>query len=383
LKNQDINIYLSRPDITDMEIDAVRSVLMSNDLSSGPRVAEFEKEFAQYIGRKHAIAVNSGTSALFLCVKSLGIGPGDEVITTPFTFIASTNCILMAGATPVFVDIDSESLNIDPAGIEEKINDNTKAILHVAIFGNPVGLDKVRDIAGDHKLSVIEDSCEALGSSLRGRKAGNFGTLSTFAFYPNKQITTGEGGMIVTDDDKLADICRSLRNQGQENTNGELVYERVGFNFRLSDINSVIGLVQLVRLPENIKKRQKVAQWYKDILKDETRLKTISVSKGCDLSWFLFVVQLSEKYSQGDRDKVMDLMLDAGIQIGDYFAPVHLQPHIARDFGYREGDFPITEKVSKSTLALPFHGNLTKEKVEVVCENLKRFLDKIDSQQVS
>jgi len=379
LKNQDIEIYLSRPDITDKEIEAVRFVLMSNDLSSGPRVAEFENKFAEYIGRKHAIAVNSGTSALFLCVKALDIGPGDEVITTPFTFIASTNCILMAGATPVFVDIDEESLNIDTARIEDKINEKTKAILPVAIFGNPVGLDKVNDIAKKYNLPVIEDSCEGLGSSLRGKKVGNFGTLSTFAFYPNKQITTGEGGMIVTDDGRLADICRSLRNQGQEDINNDIIYERVGFNFRLSDINSTIGLVQLTRLAENIKKRQKVARWYQEILKNETRLKTITVTKDCDLSWFLFIVQLSEKYTQKDRGKVMDLMLNVGIQTGDYFAPVHLQPHIARDFGYKDGDFPITEKVSKRTLALPFHGNLTKEKVETVCESLKKCLDVIGS----
>lgn len=379
MKNQDIEIYLSRPDITEQEIEAVRSVLMSNDLSSGPKVTEFENKFAEYIGRKYAIAVNSGTSALFLCVKALGIGPGDEVITTPFTFIASTNCILMADATPVFVDIDGESLNIDFAKIEDKINEKTKAILPVAVFGNPVGMDKVNDIAKKHNLFVIEDSCEALGSSLGGKKAGNFGILSTFAFYPNKQITTGEGGMIVTDDERLTNICRSLRNQGLKNISGATVYERVGFNFRLSDINSTIGLVQLTRLTENIKKRQQVARWYQDILKNETRLKTFSATEDCNLSWFLFIVHLGEKYTQKDRDKVMNLMLKAGIQTGVYFAPVHLQPYIARDFGYKDGDFPITEKVSQRTLALPFYGNLSKEKVETVCENLKKCLDVIDS----
>lgn len=377
--NQNIKIYLSRPDITEKEIEAVRLVLTSNDLSFGPRVAEFENKFAEYIGRKYAISVNSGTSALFLCVKALDIGSGDEVITTPFTFIASTNCILMADATPVFVDIDSESLNIDIAKIEDKINEKTKAILPVAVFGNPAGLDKVYDIAQKYHLPVIEDSCEALGSALGGKRAGNFGTLSTFAFYPNKQITTGEGGMIVTDDERLANLCRSLRNQGQENASGKTIYERVGYNFRLSDINSTIGLVQLTRLTENIKKRQQVTKWYQNILKNETRLKTFSVAKDCDLSWFLFVVRLSEKYTQKDRDKVMDLMLNVGIQTGNYFAPVHLQPYIAKDFGYKEGDFPITEKASKSTLALPFHGNLTKEKVEIVCENLRKCLDIIDS----
>lgn len=378
MKEQDIKIYLSRPNITEKEIDAVKSVLLSNDLSSGPKVAEFEKKIAEYAGRKYAVAVNSGTSALFLCVKTLGIGTGDEVITTPFTFIASTNCILMAGATPVFVDIDQESLNINPDRIEKKINEKTKAILPVAVFGNPSGLDRVYDIAKKNNLFVIEDSCEALGSMLNGTKAGNFGTMSTFAFYPNKQITTGEGGMIVTDDDKLAALCRSMRNQGQEKINGKIVYERLGYNFRLSDISSVIGLVQLERLEENIKKRQQVVHLYKEILKEETRLKTISVDQNCNMSWFLFIVQLSEKYSRQDRDEVIKLMLDAGIQTSDYFLPVHLQPHIVRDFGYKQGDFPITEKVSRGTLALPFHANLTKEEIEIVCDTLKKCLDKVD-----
>jgi perosamine synthetase len=213
-----MRIYLSRPDITEKEIEAVCAVLRTPNLSLGPKVPEFEAALAKYIGRKRAVAVNSGTSGLFLCMLALGIGPGDEVITTPFTFIATVNCILMVGARPVFVDIDPVSLNIDAAKIESKITGKTKAILPVEVFGNPAGFDKICKIADKHNLLVIEDCCEALGSSLNGRKAGTFGKMSVFAFYPNKQITTGEGGMILTDDDDLADMCISLRNQGRGKT---------------------------------------------------------------------------------------------------------------------------------------------------------------------
>ena len=254
-------IHLSRPDITEKEIEAVCAVLRGNNLSLGPKLVEFEDAFARYIGRKRAVAVNSGTSGLFLCMSALGIGQGDEVITTPFTFIASATSIMMAGAKPVFVDIDPATLNIDTEKIESNITEKTKAILPVEIFGNPAGLDKVCEIAQKHNLMVIEDSCEALGSVLNGKKVGTFGTMSTFAFYPNKQITTGEGGMILTDDDGLADICVSLRNQGRGKGNGWLAHERLGYNYRLSDINCALGIVQLSRIDEIMVKRRQVAKW--------------------------------------------------------------------------------------------------------------------------
>ena len=209
-----MRVHLSRPDITEAEIEAVTEVLRSPDLSLGPKLPEFEAAFAKYIGTNYAVAVNSGTSALFLCMLAAGIGEGDEVITTPFTFIATANTIMMAGARPVFVDIDLETLNMAPAKIEAAITGKTKAILPVEVFGNPADFDKICQIAEKHKLIVIEDSCEALGSALNGKKVGTFGKMSTFAFYPNKQITTGEGGMILTDEEELADICVSLRNQG-------------------------------------------------------------------------------------------------------------------------------------------------------------------------
>ncbi|UCF15301.1 MAG: DegT/DnrJ/EryC1/StrS family aminotransferase, partial [Phycisphaerales bacterium] len=257
-----MQIYLSRPDITEEEIQATCDVLRTPNIALGPKVEEFEQAFATYIGTRRAVAVNSGTSGLFLCLSALGIGPGDEVITTPFTFISSATSVMAVGARPVFVDIDPVSLNIDPDMIEPAITEKTKAILPVEVFGNPAGLDKVREIADRYKLPIIEDSCEALGSELNGKKVGTFGTMSVFGFYPNKQITTGEGGMILTDGDDLAEICVSLRNQGRGKGANWLAHERLGYNFRLSDLNCALGIVQLARIDEIKAKRRQVADWY-------------------------------------------------------------------------------------------------------------------------
>jgi len=371
-----MQIPLSRPDITEKEIEAVCAVLRTPDLSLGPKLAEFEAAFAEYIGRKRAVTVNSGTSGLFLCMLALGIAPGDEVITTPFTFIASATPIMMAGATPVFVDIDPVSLNIDPAKIESRITAKTKAILLVEVFGNPAGIDKVCEIAQNHNLTVIEDSCEALGSALNGKKVGTFGTMSVFGFYPNKQITTGEGGMILTDDDDLADMCVSLRNQGRGKGSAWLSHERLGYNFRLSDINCALGIVQLSRIDEIKAKRKQVAKWYQQMLADDDRVAVPTEPVGCDVGWFVFVVRLSEKVTLQQRNEILKAMKAQGIQVANYFSPVHLQPFIAEQFGCKKGDFPVTESVSERTIALPFYNNLTKDEVAIVCKTLKEILDK-------
>ncbi|OHB54634.1 MAG: polysaccharide biosynthesis protein [Planctomycetes bacterium RBG_13_44_8b] len=369
-------IHLSRPDITEKEIEAVCEVLRSPTLSLGPKVIEFEQAFAQYIGTKRAVAVNSGTSGLFLCMLALGIGPGDEVITTPFTFIASTTSIMMAGAKPVFVDIDPVSLNSDPSKIESKITEKTKAILPVEVFGSPAGFDKVCEIAKKHDLPIIEDSCEALGSALNGKKAGTFGTMSVFGFYPNKQITTGEGGMILTDDDELADLCASFRNQGRDKGNIWLCHKRLGYNFRLSDINCAIGTVQLSRIEQIKAKRRQVAKWYQETLADDERLIVPTEPDGCDINWFVFVVRLAESFSAQQRDRILEEMKNKGIQGGNYFPPVHLQPLMVERFGYKRGDFPVTESISDRTFALPFYNNLTKDQIATVCKTLKEVLDK-------
>lgn len=371
-----MQIHLSRPDITEKEIEAVCAVLRTPNLSLGPKVPEFEQAFANYIGRKRAVAVNSGTSGLFLCMLALGIGPGDEVITTPFTFIATANCIMMVGARPVFVDIDAVSQNIDPTKIESGITKKAKAILPVEVFSNPAGFDKVCEIAQKHNLPVIEDSCEALGSTLNGRKVGTFGEISVFGFYPNKQMTTGEGGMILTDDDELADMCISLRNQGRDKSGGRLGHIRLGYNFRLSDINCALGIVQLSRIEEIKAKRRQVAKWYQEMLAGDDRLIVPTEQAGCELSWFVFVVRLAERFTHRQRDQILQTMNSKGIQVSNYFPPVHLQPFMAEQFGYKEGDFPVTESVCKSTIALPFYNNLTKDEVAFVCGTLKETLDK-------
>lgn len=371
-----MRIHLCRPDITEQEIESVVDVLRSPDLSLGPKLDEFEEAFARYLGRKRAVAVSSGTSGLFLSLLALGIGEADEVITTPFTFIASATSIMMTGARPVFVDIDPVSLNLDAGRIEAAVTERTRAILPVEVFGNPAGFDAICDTAERCHLPVVEDSCEALGSTLRGRKAGTFGSASVFGFYPNKQITTGEGGMIVTDDDALADLCVSLRNQGRGRSGGWLAHERLGYNFRLSDINCALGLAQLSRMAEMKAKRRQVAAWYQELLADDDRFIVPAESQGCDVSWFVFVVRLADEFGRERRDCLLERMVRQGIQVSNYFPPVHLQPFMVERFGYRKGDFPFAESVSERTIALPFHTRLTQDEVAIVCGVLKSLLDR-------
>ncbi|AQQ71283.1 UDP-4-amino-4-deoxy-L-arabinose--oxoglutarate aminotransferase [Limihaloglobus sulfuriphilus] len=374
-----MQVPLSSPDITQREIDAVVNVMKSGQLALGPEMRGFEQAIAEYSEKKHAISVNSGTSGLYLCMKALGIGPGDEVITTPFTFIATINCIIQAGAKPVMVDIDPVNYNIDPAKIEEKITPATKAIEPVIVFGNPAGIDEVCDIAKKHNLAVIEDSCEALGTVYKGKKAGTFGDAGLYAFYPNKQITTGEGGIIVTDDDKLAELCISMRNQGRGAGGGWLAHERVGYNYRMADINACIGRVQMTRLGEFKEKRKKAAQYYQQILADEKRINVPQEPEGADMSWFVFVIRLADNYGQEHKNALIQMLNERGCGASNYFPPVHLQPFMIADYGYKKGDFPVTEFVSQRTLAIPFFNNLSREQMDYVKKTLSECLDEIDA----
>lgn len=370
-----MRIPLSRPDITEREIEAVVDVLRTPNLSMGPMVGQFEAAMAAYAGRRRGVAVNSGTSGLFLSLLALGIGEGDEVVTTPFTFIASATTIMMTGARPVFVDIDPATLNIDPERIEAAITERTKAILPVEVFGNPAGFDAICQVARSRGLAVVEDSCEALGSFLHGKQAGTFGDASVFAFYPNKQITTGEGGMILTDDDRVAELCVSLRNQGRAAGGGWLAHERLGYNFRLSDINCALGVAQLSRIDEIKARRRQVAGWYREMLAGEERLILPQEAPGCEISWFVYVVRLAEQYGIDQRDRILQELARQGIQVNNYFPPVHLQPFIAERYGHRRGDFPIAESVSGRTIALPFHNRLTQDEAAIVCGTLRAILD--------
>ncbi len=366
-------IPLSAPDITEAEINAVVDVLKTPQLSLGPKLPQFEQLISKYIGVKHAIAVNSGTSALHLIVRSLGISEGDEVITTPFSFVASANCLLFERAKPIFVDIDPVTLNIDTTKIEVKITDKTKAILGVDLFGLPADWLRLQSIAKEHKLKLIEDSCEALGAELNGQKAGTFADAGCFAFYPNKQITTGEGGVIVTDDEEIAALCRSMRNQGRSEQGQWLQHERLGYNYRLSDINCALGVAQMQRIDELLNKRDKVAEMYNQRLKDVQALRLLTSAPGAKRSWFVYVVILEDGYSQSDRDNILQKLQAKGIGCSDYFSPIHLQPFYI-SMGYKQGDFPAVEKIAQRTIALPFFNNLNEKQIDYVVSTLKPLL---------
>jgi len=369
-----MEIPLSGPDITDLEIQAVLNVLKTPYLSLGPKLPEFEKKIAEYAGVKHAVVVSSGTAALHLIVRSLGLGKADEVITTPFSFIASANCLIYEKAKPVFVDIHPDTYNINVTKIEEKITDKTRAIIAVDVFGLMADWDALGRIAEKHDLFLIEDSCESLGAEYQARKAGSFGQAGCFAFYPNKQITTGEGGVIVTDDDQIARLAKSMRNQGRDENAGWLQHQRLGYNYRLSDINCALGIAQLKRIDEILAKRDKVAQMYNEKLKNMKDLKLPVDLPGSKRSWFVYVVHLTEKYSKMDRDSILDKLRKAGIGCSDYFSPIHLQPFYIELFGYKKGDFPVTEFTSERTIALPFFNNLSEKQIDYIVSALKKIL---------
>ena len=364
------DISLSKPDITDAEIDAVVSVLRSDRLSIGPKLKDFEEAVAARAGRKYGIGVNNGTSGLHLCVRGLGIGEGDEVITSPFSFISTTNCILFERGTPVFVDIDPDSYNMDPAAVEAAITPRTKALLPVEAFGNTAHFDTYERIARDHGLLMIEDSCEAMGGALSGRPAGSFGDCGIFAFYPNKQITTGEGGMIVTDREDLRDLCCSLRNQGRD-TSAWLCHARLGYNYRISEINAALGLVQMQRLDEILDKRRRAAEGYVRALADIEEIHLPPSADNPEVSWFVYVVRLADSFSESQRDAVLGHLKGNGVQCSNYFVPIHTQPYITETLGTRAGDFPVTEHVAQRTVALPFFANLAETQIARVADALK------------
>jgi len=369
-------IPLSQPDITHLEIDAVVEVLNTTTLSIGPRVVEFENLCATVAGRRHGVAVANGTCGLHLAMIAAGVKPGDEVITTPFSFVASANCILFVGAKPVFVDIDPKTLNIDNDRVASAITPKTKAIVGVEVFGHPGGMLELEQIAQKNELLLIEDCCEGFGGHLGPRPIGSFGRAGVFGFYPNKQITTGEGGMIVTDDDRFADTCRALRNQGREGMSW-LAHQRLGYNYRLSEINSALGVAQVKRLDEILENRRRVAHLYMDRLMTSRYLILPTIFDDTHMSWFVFVVKLNDLFEPGDRDDVMRLLRAEAIGCNNYFPPIHLQPYMVEQFGFKSGDFPVTEYVSARTLALPFFGKMTQKQVLSVCDVLEKSLETV------
>ena len=386
-------VSLSSPDLTDAERQAVLDVLHTPILSMGPEHLAFEAAIAEYAGAKHAIAVNSGTAGLHLCVRAADIQPGDLVLTTPFSFMASTNVILFERAIPVFVDADPQTGNMDVVQLAQAAKDLTaggpaadrwlprkgaadhgplKAIIPVDVFGQPADMDAVMAVARQYGLAVIEDSCEALGAEYKDRKAGMLGDMGVFAFYPNKQITAAEGGMIVTDDDQAADMMRALRNQGRAPGDTWLQHSYLGYNYRLDELSAALGLVQMRRVEELLAKRAQVAEWYHERLTGEPKLELPEVIPSTTLmSWFVYVIRLAEGI---DRDAFIHRMAEEGIPARPYFAPIHLQLYMMDMFGYTEGCYPVTEDLGNRGIAIPFSSVLAEDEVEIVCEVVKKLL---------
>ncbi len=369
-------VPLSMPDIQESDIELVVRTLGSGRLSIGSMQARFEEMVAAVAGVRNGVACSSGTAGLHMLLAAMGVGPGDEVITTPFSFIASANCILYVGATPVFVDIDPKSLNMDPEKVEAAITPRTKAIIAVEAFGNPAHMEAYRRIADRHEIKMIEDSCEALGCSVGERRAGSFGHAGVFGFYPNKQITTGEGGMVVTNDDRLASVCRSLRNQGRADEMGAsggswLSHERLGFNYRLDELSAALGVAQMTRLESMLSRRRQIAEAYMRRLMVNPDLILPTIADDVRMSWFVFVVRLNDQYSGEERDRIIAGMRRHDVGAAPYFPCIHLQPFYRERFGFSPGMFPIAETVSQRTIALPFFTRLSGEDGEFAASTLE------------
>jgi perosamine synthetase len=361
-----MRIPLSAPDITEAEVQAVADVLRTPHLSLGPKVREFERAISNYIGASDAIAVHSGTSALHLCIRSLGISEGDEVILPSFAFIAVANVVRYERAIPVFVDIDSRTLNLDPDKVEAAITLRTKAILIVHTFGFPAEMAALLEIARRHRLYVIEDACEAIGAEYEGRKVGALGDVGVFGFYPNKQITTGEGGAVVTNNSEFAAKIRKLCNQGRDESGDWFQHSELGYNYRISDINCALGIGQLDRIGTILERREAIARQYSQRLGQHPNLKlpplTVPHRK---ISWFVYVVQLGDRLSEEDRDWIAQEMKVRGIGTGRYFAPIHLQP-IYRSCTSPKSVLPITEFCASRSLALPLFNRIGQEQIAEV-----------------
>jgi perosamine synthetase len=372
-----MRIPLSAPDISETDIEAVVEVLRTPRLSIGPKLEAFEAAAASYTGVPYGVALSSGTAGLHLGLAALGIGEGDEVILPSFTFIAAANAVLYRRARPVFVDIDPRTLNLTAESVTRAITPRTRAIIVVHTFGCPADLDPILDVASRHGVRVIEDACEALGAEYRGRKAGGIGDLGVFGFYPNKPITTGEGGMVVTRDRELAETMRALRNQGRRPADGWLDHALLGYNYRLSEINCALGLSQMSRIERILAQRENRAACYREQLREVPGLvlPVFEMAAG-RVCWFVFVIRLAAQFTQADRDGIVAYMAARGIACGRYFAPVHRQPLYAA-YCDRAVDLTVTEQVAARTLALPFFNRIADADIAEVCETLRAAMETV------
>jgi perosamine synthetase len=366
-------IPLARPELGRRESELVGEVLRSGRLSLGPMLERFEDEFAAWLGVEGAVGVSSGTAGLHLAVRGQGWGRGDEVVTSPLSFVASANCLLYEDATPVFCDIDPVTLNIDPAAAEAACGERTAGVLPVHIFGYPADIDALKGMAGRRGLGIVEDACEALGArDAHGVRVGARGNPAAFGFYANKQLATGEGGMLVSGDPALLERARSERNQGRGDDMDWLAHDRLGFNYRLSDVAAAIGVAQLERLDGMLADRERVAGLYAERLASIEGVELPSAGRGDEKrGWFVYVVQLPDG---SDRDGVIRALGERGIAAKAYLPCIHLQPFYRERFGFRGGEFPIAESVSARSLALPFFPAMTEAEVDRVFAALRDLL---------
>ena len=365
-------IPLSRPYLGQREEELVLEVLRSGRLSLGPAIDRFEELFAERVGAPFAAAVSSGTAGLHLLCHIAGLGPGDEVVTSPISFVATANCFMFEGAVPVFADVDARTLNLDVRAVEAAITDRTRAIVAVDMFGYPCELDELRSLCDRHGLTLIADSCEALGAQYRGAPVGSHGVSAAFGFYPNKQITTGEGGMVTTHSEEEWQLLKSLRNQGRSYEARWFHHVRLGFNYRFTDLQAALGIAQLEKLDRILELRAAAASRYSELLAD---------ADGVDLpaaddddhrrSWFVYVVRLADGI---DRDAVSARLAEAGVEAGHYVPCVHLQPYMRESFGFAEGLCPVAEDASRRLLALPFFTGIEAADQERVVEALSAIL---------
>ncbi len=363
-----MKIPLALPEITEDDIQAVTRVLRTPWQSLGPQLNEFESSLAQYTGTAHAVAVNSGTSALHLCMRALHIGEGAEVIVPSFTFIAVANAVRYEKAIPVFADIEPQHLNLDPNAIEDSLTHKTRAIMVPHTFGCPAEMQEILDLARLYDLFVIEDACEAIGAEYDGMKAGSLGQAGVFGFYPNKQITTGEGGAIVTNNAEVNQMARSMRNQGRTNADEWFEHDKLGYNYRLPEINCALGTEQLKRIASTLARRKHVAQLYASRLGNNADiiLPSLTASRR-RISWFAYVVRLGPRFSRMHRDWIRNEMIARGIGCGRYFAPIHLQRPYQND-PRQKHNLSTTEFIADRCLALPFFNSLSENQVDEVCD---------------
>jgi perosamine synthetase len=358
-------IPIAKPLIGEEEIDGVVGVLRSGTIAEGPKVKEFEEAFAQYVGVKHAIAVNSGTAALHIAILAKGIGSGDEVITTPFTFIATSNSVLFVGAKPVFADVEVDTFNIDPESIKEKISEKTKAIIPVDLYGHPAEMKAIMDIATDHKLAVIEDACQAHGALYHGKMAGSF-DVGCFSFYPTKNMTTSEGGMITTDDDEFAGKARMLKSHGSK---VRYYHEMLGFNLRMTDIGAAIGLAQLKKVDEFNLKRIANANYLTGKLAGIKGIVTPVVKPGSKHVFHQYTIRVTEGFGLS-RDAVVQKLNEAGVGTGIYYPlPIHRQPFY-KELGY-DGSYPVSEQLASEVISLPIHPSIMTKDLDFIADTIR------------